>query len=272
MIVLPKRWQQQWQGEDLFEHVLSLQGEEYRNMDGRRTLRFEKDGRGYFAKLYSGLGWKRIFKSICTLRKPPVLSAKNEWMAIRKLEELHVDTMTLVGYGEQGNRPAKCQSFIITEELQPTESLEDFCRTWPQQPPPVALKRALIAKLATISRILHNNGVNHRDYYLCHFLLDLSRGRDQLDPKDLTLFLIDLHRVQFHKKLPQHWRMKDLAALYFSSMEIGLTHKDIYRFIKIYTGKPLREALQEYASLWQRIEQRGAQLMKRYNRKYRFNG
>ena len=268
MIVLPKSWQQQWQGKDLFEQVLSLQGEEYRNMDGRRTLRFEKDGKGYFAKLYSGIGWPRILKSLLTLRKPPVLSAANEWLAIRKLEELGVDTMTLDGYGEQGTSLAHRQSFIITEELQPTESLEDFCRSWPQQPPPVALKRALIEKLATISRSLHDHGVNHRDYYLCHFLLDLSAGREQLDPQDLTLYLIDLHRVQFHKQLPQRWRLKDLAALYFSSMEIGLTQRDLYRFIRVYTRQPLRQALVEHDRLWQQIERRGAQPLERFYRKY----
>ncbi len=269
MIVLPKSWQQQWQGRDLFEQVLSLKGEEFRNMDGRRTLRFEKDGRGYFAKLYSGIGWPRILKSLLTFRKPPVLSASNEWLAIRKLEELGVDTMTLVGYGEQGTSPAHRQSFIITEELQPTESLEDFCRSWPQQPPPVALKRALIHKLATISRTMHDHGVNHRDYYLCRFLLDLSAGRDQLDPQDLTLSLIDLHRVQFHKKLPLRWRLKDLAGLYFSSMEIGLTQRDFYRFIKHYSQQPLRAALVEHKWLWRSVERRGARLLKRFYRKYK---
>ena len=185
MIVLPSSWQQQWRGQDYFDVVLSLQGEEYRNMDGRRTFRFEKDGRGYFAKVYTGLGWKRILKSLLTLRRPPVLSAANEWRAIRRLETLGVDTMTLVGYGERGTDPARRQSFIITEELTPTESLEDFCHKWPQEPPAPALKRALIDKLAQISRQLHDNGVNHRDYYLCHFLLNLSVGRENLRPDGL---------------------------------------------------------------------------------------
>lgn len=271
MIVLPSSWQQQWQGRDYFDVVLSLEGDEFRNMDGRRTFRFEKDGRGYFAKVYTGLGWKRILKSLLTFRRPPVLSAANEWRAIRRLEELHVDTMTLVGYGERGANPARRQSFIITEELTPTESLEDFCRNWANEPPPVALKRALVKKLAHISKQLHDHGVNHRDYYLCHFLLDLSMGREHLRADNLTLYLIDLHRVQFRRRLPQRWRLKDLAALYFSSMEIGLTQRDLYRFIQTYTGLPLRHALQEYASLWQRIARRGDQLMARYNRKYRPN-
>ncbi len=268
MIVLPKSWQQQWQGKDLFEQILSLEGEEFRNMDGRRTLRFEKDGRGYFAKLYSGIGWPRILKSLLTLRKPPVLSAANEWLAIKKLEELGVTTMTLVGYGEQGASPAHRQSFIITQELEQTESLEDFCRNWKDQAPDCRLKWAMIRKLAQISRQLHENGINHRDYYLCHFLLDISSGRDNVNPDSLTLFLIDLHRVQFRCRLPQRWRLKDLAGLYFSSMEIGLTQRDLYRFICVYTHQSLRPALSENKRLWQQIERRGERLLKRFYRKY----
>jgi heptose I phosphotransferase len=267
MIVLPDKWKQEWQNKDLFETVLSLQGEEFRNMDGRRTLRFEMLGKSYFAKIYSGIGWSRIIKSLLSLRKPPVLSASNEWKAIRKLEELGVSTMTLVGYGEQGRSPAHRQSFIITEDLVQTESLEDFCRDWRVHPPNTRLKRALIKKLAQISRQLHENGINHRDYYLCHFLLDISEGRESLDPERLNLYLIDLHRVQFRRQLPVRWRLKDLAGLYFSSMEIGLTKRDLYRFISTYSDQPLRRALLD-SKLWRRVILRGEKLRQRFYRKY----
>jgi heptose I phosphotransferase len=36
--------------------------------------------------------------------------------------------MPLAGYGKRGINPAKIQSFVITEELTNTASLEDFCR------------------------------------------------------------------------------------------------------------------------------------------------
>jgi len=268
MIVLPEEWQRQWQGKDLFETILSLQGEEFRNMDGRRTLRFEMLGKSYFAKLYSGIGWSRIIKSLLFFRKPPVLSAASEWKAIRKLEELGVSTMTLVGYGERGISPARRQSFIITEDLVQTESLEDFCRDWKENPPDCRLKRALIKKLAQISRQLHDNGINHRDYYLCHFLLDVSSGRETLDPETLNLYLIDLHRVQFRRQLPFRWRLKDLAGLYFSSLDTGLTTRDFYRFISIYTAKPLQKALIDERHLWHCIICRGQRLQKRFYRKY----
>jgi len=266
MIILPDSWKKHWQGKDLFECVLSIQGDEYRNMDGRRTLRFDMLGKSYFAKLYRGIGWKRIFKSLLTLRKPPVLCAYNEWMAIQRLTELGIDTMTTVGYGELGKSPATKRSFLITEDLQGTESLEDFCRAWKDNPPDVRLKRALIKKIAEVTRTLHEHGINHRDYYLCHFLLDISAGKDNLDPKKLTPYLIDLHRVQFRAKVPQRWRVKDLASLYFSSMEIGLTQRDFIRFMCEYTQKPLAQIVND--SLWQQVVVRGVKLQQRFYRKY----
>ena len=266
MIVLPESWKQHWQGKDLFECILSIQGDEYRNMDRRRTLRFDTLGKSYFAKQYRGIGWLRIIKSLLSLRKPPVLSAKNEWLAIQKLTELGVDTMTTVGYGVRGTSVAAKQSFLITEDLQGTESLEDFCRNWNDQPPDCRLKRALIKKIAQVSRTLHENGINHRDYYLCHFLLDISAGKGNLDPQNLTPYLIDLHRVQFRSSVPVRWRVKDMAALYFSSMEIGLTKRDVYRFICEYTRQPLRHVVSD--SLWQRVAVNGVKLRQRFYRKY----
>jgi heptose I phosphotransferase len=269
MIHLPVSWQRQWQGEDLFEQILSIDGEEYRNMDGRRTLRFEMLGKSYFAKLYRGIGWKRIFKSLFLFRKPPVLTAQNEWLAIQELTKLGIDTMTIVGYGIRGISPATKQSFLITEELQRTESLEDFCRDWPNQPPDPELKWALIKKIAHNSRIMHANGINHRDYYLCHFLLDISRGKDNLDSTQLVFYLIDLHRVQLRGKVPQRWKVKDLASLYFSAMEIGLTQRDKYRFIREYTGQSLCKELSTNSQLWRQVENRAKSLLDRFDRKYR---
>jgi len=267
VLILPTEWQDLWRGKDPFEQIFNLHGEEFRNMDGRRTLRFELLGRSYFVKIYAGLGWGRLFKSLLTLRKPPVATAKNEWLAIQALTRLGVETMTVVAYGERGRNPVTRQSFLVTEDLAQTESLEDFCRDWKTQPPRPQLKRALIARVAQISRMLHKNGINHRDYYLCHFLLDISSGRDPVDPANLHLYLIDLHRVQVRNRLPARWRLKDLAGLYFSSLEIGLTPRDYYRFIQVYTGGSLREALALYSFRWRRVIQRGAYLKAHFEKK-----
>lgn len=128
------------------------------------------------------------------------------------------------------------------------------------------MKRALIRKIAEVTRILHENGINHRDYYLCHFLLDVSAGKDNFDLNHLQPYLIDLHRVQFRKKLPARWRIKDLAALYFSALDIGLTQRDLLRFIRDYTQKPLRQSL--HSVRWNKIAAKAAKLQQRFYRKY----
>jgi len=253
-----------WAGQDPFRAAAALQGTVLRELEGRRTLRTEVDGRGYYVKLHRGVGWGEIFKNLVTARLP-VLGAEQEWRALRRLHELGVDTMKAVAFGRRGDNPARLESFIVTEELAPTISLEDYCRDWPTQPPAPALKRALIARVAEMARRMHAGGVNHRDCYICHFLLHTEPAPT---PDALRLSLIDLHRAQVRSRTPRRWRDKDLAALHFSSLEIGLTARDRLRFLHAYFGRPLREVLKEEAPLLTYLGQEGDRLTKRYRRKF----
>ena len=248
---------------DAFDYIMQLDGEVYRDVGNRRTLRFELGGKRYFLKAHYGVGWREIFKNLSQL-KLPVTGARNEWRAIRRLEQLGVATMKLVARGERGCNPATRQSFVITEALENTESLEDFCGAWEQHPPVsragIRLKRELIRRIATVSRIMHRNGINHRDYYICHFLLDVSADVLAVPPESLRLSLIDLHRVQLRRHTPERWIVKDIGGLYFSSMRIGLTQRDVYRFMKVYRDKPLRAILAEDGRFWSRCRLRACSL------------
>ena len=162
---------------DAFDYIMQLDGEMFREIANRRTLRFILNDKRYFLKAHYGVGWKEIIKNLLTFRLP-VLGARNEWRAIQTLTQMGVETMTLVAYGERGLNPARRQSFVITEALEDTESLEDFCDDWETSPPAtksaLRLKRALIFRVATMARDMHMSGINHRDFYICHFLLDVS--------------------------------------------------------------------------------------------------
>lgn len=269
VLIIPQEWKDAKGDVDWFDKILSLQGDEYRNMDGRRTLRFDMLGQSYFVKMYTGLGWNRICKSLLRFKTPPVLSAYNEWLAIKILTGLGIDTMNTVAYGERGRTPATRQSFLVTDDLNPAQSLEDVCRDWRDNPPPVAFKRALLQRIAEITSKMHLHGINHRDYYICHFLLDTSNGDVITNADKLRVFLIDLHRVQFRKQVPRRWQIKDIASLYFSALDIGLTRRDCLRFIRIYTSEPLRVSLVRDKRLWRQVEKRSGKLYKRYERKYR---
>jgi len=263
-LFLDEPFRSAWAGQDPFVAVEGLQGEVYRELEARRTLRTEVAGRGYFVKIHRGVGWGEILKNLVSMRLP-VLGAGNEWRAIRRLEALGVDTMRPVAYGERGSNPAARHSFIVTEELAPTVSLEDYCRHWPEAPPSPRCKRALIARVATMARRMHRGGVNHRDFYICHFLLHL----DPAPTADVfRLSLIDLHRAQVRAVTPRRWRDKDLAALYFSALDIGLTARDRLRFLRVYFEAPLADILRDEAPLIAHLEREAARLQQRFDRKF----
>lgn len=262
-LVLQEPFRSLWQGRDPFAEVEKLQGEVFRELEARRTLRTEVDGRGYFVKIHRGVGWGEILKNWLTA-KAPVLGAGQEWAAIQRLTEVGVPTMTSVAFGERGANPATQHSFIVTEELAPTVSLEDFCRDWPSDPPPPALKRALIAEVARMTGGMHRAGVNHRDCYICHFLLHTDKA---VTADDFRLSVIDLHRAQVRSAVPLRWRNKDLAALYFSALDIGLTRRDKLRFLRTYFQRPLRDILRDEARLLAWLEHKADKL---YARKQRY--
>lgn len=242
-----------------FDQFMVLQGEVFRDVVGRRTLRFVLGEASYFIKIHTGIGWREIFKNLFQ-GKLPVLGAGNEVKAIRKLEELGVETMTIVGYGERGLNPAKKQSFIITKDLRDTVSLEDLCATWTKQTPSFVLKKMLITRVAGMARALHENGINHRDFYICHFLLK----QQSVGASQLHLYLIDLHRAQIRSKTPERWLLKDLAGLYFSAMDIGLTRNDLYRFLREYRGLSLRKIFSEEKSFWGKVRHKAEKLYVSY--------
>lgn len=234
-----------------FEDVMALEGPPIRAKEGRRTFRLELGGRGYYFKIHNGIGWREIAKELVSLRRPTV-SALAEKRAIEAVTRLGIPTMTLAGYGERGSNPARLQSFIATEEIAGTVTLEDLCADWPRKPPSFALKQRLLRTVADIARRLHEHGINHRDFYLNHFRLQGER-----------LYLMDLHRAQLRAAIPRRWRVKDIGALYFSAADIGLTRRDLLRFARLYTGKPLRETLRDDAAFWRAVTRRAEKFYRR---------
>ena len=242
---------------DPFDAVMQLQGDVVRAVDGRRTFRFQLGDRWYFAKTHSGMPWPRILRKLLQLRLP-VLGADREWQAIHRLRELHIPTTPPVAFGCRGSlNPARRQSFVVTEDLGQTVTLEQECLRWPDHPPRNRFRLRLIREVARISRTLHEAGLHHRDFYLCHFRLDLNAGDPRRDDSvPLRLHLMDLHRVQQQTRLSRRARVKDIGGLYFSAMDIGLHERDLFRFMRLYRGTSLRKTLQDDADLWRAVTER----------------
>ncbi len=240
-------------GRDSFEELLTLEGEVIRHVATRRTSRIRCGDRIYFIKAHFGVGWGEIFKNLVTLRLP-VLGAMNEVQAIRRVRELGIAVPRVVAFGSRGTNPARRQSFLITEDLGDTTTLEKLSETWVTVPPAPRLKWDLIAEVARIARLLHEHGINHRDFYICHF-------RKMNRVNEAPLYLMDLHRAQMRAAVPRRWLVRDLGALHFSSMDIGLTSRDRLRFLRAYRGRALREILRTESALWRDVEARGRRLL-----------
>ncbi|MBC7698771.1 MAG: lipopolysaccharide core heptose(I) kinase RfaP [Bacteroidia bacterium] len=253
-----------------FEYFMQIQGKVFRDVPGRKTLQANIDGKSYFIKQHFGVGWREIFKNLLSF-KLPILSAITEVNAIQKLNEIDIATTPLVGYGVRGCNPAHLQSFVITEDLGEIISLEDLCADWKLNSPGTKFKRDLIIEVAKIARRLHENGINHRDFYICHLCLDLSLGilnnKQVSENIPIKLYLIDLHRVLIHQKISVLDNMKDIAALYFSSMDIGLTTRDYLRFKKHYidSRKSLSDSQSQQNEFWKNVVIRANKLYAKFH-------
>ncbi len=235
----------------VFSNMMRTQGEAYREPEGtgRKTVRFNLANRHYFIKTHTGVGWQEILKNLIYFRLP-VLGAMDEWHGIHHLQRLRIKTLSVAAYGTAGGMYnwARRRSFIVTDEIANSRSLEEFCREWKTHPPvspsEIRFKRWLIKQVAVIARKMHLSGANHRDFYLGHFMLQPGYQSGQLSTHASRLFVIDLHRMQLRRRTPTRWQVKDIAGLRFSSFMLGLTKTDQYRFIRAYWSETtLRQSL-----------------------------
>ena len=230
------------------------------------------------------------------------------------LQNLGLNTLNIAGYGTRErrfgkilNNPAKRQSLIVTDEIPKAISLEDLFKDknfWGRNanklPDKICFKRWLIEQLAQTARVLHKSGANHRAFYLSHFLLQRTKASHEPTPENSNLFLSDLHRMQILKptitdwfkaifigllKLqrpqppqsvtPSRWKMRDVSGLHYSSMDLGLTKRDLIRFIATYediSNRQALEALQGNNSFWRDVESRAHNLNRSEERRKRKTG
>lgn len=242
------------------DDFLGIDIETVRDFKNRKTGRFEVDGKGFYIKKHFECGFAAVLDELLHLRKPHI-GAGHERFVLDRLHDIGIKTMHVAAFGQEGKTLLKQRSFLVTDELTHVKSLEDICAEWPSKKPVFAFKKALIRQIAQIAKKLHHNGINHRDFYICHFLLDISNCDYEKQPP--TLFLIDLHRAQQRSHVPFRWRVKDIGGLFFSALDIGLTRSDYFRFMCLYTGKPLRQTLQEDLRFWKAVRDRAVKTYRR---------
>jgi heptose I phosphotransferase len=210
-----------------FDDFMRLQGMVVKSaVRERSTQRLALDGVTVYIKKHFFPGMGEILKNFLRFRFPP--GALNEWRALLAFHAHNIPTMTPIC---AGRKPLlwklEKKSFLLTDDLGEASRLDDFLKVngaMPCRGKVLETKKRILENLADITRRMHSAGINHRDYYLCHILLD--------NPE--RLYVIDLHRVNVRDKVGKRWKVKDLAALLFSSLEVPLTHGQRLAFYKHY--------------------------------------
>lgn len=158
-------------------------------------------------------------------------SAEREMHFARHLGLLGISTMRRIAFGSRMRGWFEQSGFGITGEVA-GESLEKLTEKWSDDPgttPTPADRREIVDQLAKIVFRLHSNGLFHRDLYLCHIFM--SRRSDG----QVVLSVIDLGRMIRAGFRFERWRIKDLAALAYSSPSPLVTRADRIRFLYHYT-------------------------------------
>jgi heptose I phosphotransferase len=251
-----------FEGEKAVDDFLQIPCDVVRRFKNRRTGRFERNGRAFYIKVHDRGGWWPIADELLHLR-PPQVGARSEWLALNAIRALGIPVPPVVAFGEEGRTPATQRSFLITEEVAPVISLEKLAAL-PEAPPLTpSFKRCLIRSVAAIARTLHTNGINHRDFYLCHFLLNASSGIESLQEQEPRLILIDLHRAQQREHTPRRWSVKDLGGLLFSAMDVDLSPRDLALFVRCYSGTSVKTALKQNSAFWRAVRRRAESLYRK---------
>ncbi|MDR3632616.1 MAG: lipopolysaccharide kinase InaA family protein [Isosphaeraceae bacterium] len=163
--------------------------------------------------------------------------ASAEWAHLERARALGIAVPDAVAAGERIGPWGELQSYLLVAELTGCEALNEVLPTLVASLTPTrfaAFKRALIAEMADITSRLHQARAFHKDLYLCHFFLDLSR-LNEAGPK---LTLIDLHRMGEHRWWADRWRWKDLGQLLYSTHGVaGIDDRDRVRFWTLYRRK-----------------------------------
>ncbi|HEV8341186.1 MAG TPA: glycosyltransferase [Candidatus Binatia bacterium] len=157
-----------------------------------------------------------------------------EWENILRFHARGLPVVTPVAAGERIFSGGIKGSFVVTYGLDEFMPLDNYLKAAfpiPLEQARLKEKRTLIRAVARLTRRMHWEQFNHRDYYLCHLFV---RREGEGEPE---LRIIDLQRVG-HRKFPlRRWLIKDLAELHYSSLAVPLTDWDRLRFYAIYSWK-----------------------------------
>jgi tRNA A-37 threonylcarbamoyl transferase component Bud32 len=190
----------------------------------------------FLKRHYKNSRWKGF---LATLFPSNAWTASTEEAGNLKIaNSLGIRIPVIAAVGEYIDPGFQLRGFIAIEELKGMLALheaiplaftnlnaDDF-RSW---------KDGLIKEVARITECLHRHQYFHRDLYLCHFFILESDCSIVPHSWHQQVTTIDFHRLKKQKWTAFRARIKDLAQLLYSTMDVpGIDESDRTKFRQAY--------------------------------------
>ncbi len=196
---------------------------------GRTVVTVTAGGETWYLKRHTGVSLPAALRALLAGSLPRSQAAA-EWAGTLAVQELGIPSVPLLAMGTHMRGGVwERGSFLLTAELRGGTPLETLLRDG--QPLPPVQRAALARRLGLLARTLHMAGWAHCDFYLGHiYVVGDLRGT-------YTLHLLDLQRLRRGAQIGNRWSLKDITALYFSSVPLaGVRDSDRVRFLHAYMG------------------------------------
>jgi heptose I phosphotransferase len=230
--------------------VKACRGELIKDHKGRRdVLRLEaRDAQGRPLILFLKRIWQQDRKDglYSLFRHGRVWSvSRREWDNALVLQAAGIRTSELVAYGEECGLLWEHFSFLLTQAVPASQTLDDFIR----QCHDPTLRRKVIGSLAKEIARLHNSGLASPDLFCRHLFVDISSAEP-------VFYWIDMSRLDQRSTISPKLRARDLAALNLTAPLRLVSLRERLRFLKLYAGTVDRPLIR-------RIQKRMKHLLKR---------
>lgn len=196
-----------------------------RNGYDKKVIRYAQNHGSFYIKRYSVRNGLESLKSIFSLSK-----AQREWNCGHRLLRNNLLAAEPVAVGEKKRFGMLKDCHIISKEIPNCTTVKECLTTFQQSIANLPKKNIVLKNLISYVKAVHDHGIFHGELHAENILVDTNEG---------TLFyLLDLGRAVFKKKPPLSLRIRELARLFYSLMNI-CTNEEITGLIHDYASQLL---------------------------------
>ena len=197
-----------------------------RSSSFRKVLNYTHNQESFYIKQYIVKSNLEAIKSLVSISK-----VQREWNKGNLLLKNNLLTAEPVAVGEKRCFGMLKESYIISRTIPDSIPLRERLVNTQQLSAEYRQinKNTLLRKFISYIKMIHEHGFFHGELHAENILVGQN---------DYTFYLIDVGRIKFRKRLPEPWKIYDLARFFYSVLDI-CTNNEMAELIDNYASNTL---------------------------------